>query len=54
LADAETASLTLPYVRRLVAQEGGSFELLAGDDAVILSAVCRFRVRTGPDDTEPG
>ncbi len=53
-ADAETASPTLPFVRRLVAQEGGSFELLAGDDAVTLSAVCRFRVRNRPDDTEPG
>ncbi len=42
-AQAEAASLTLPFLRRLVAQEGGSFELRAGEDAVTLSAVCRFR-----------
>ncbi len=44
-ARAEAASLTLPFLRRLVAQEGGSFELRAGEGAVALSAVCRFRAR---------
>ena len=53
-ARAEAASLTLPFIRRLVAQEGGSFELLASDDTVTLNAVCRFRVRNGSNYTEPG
>jgi len=46
-ARAEAASLTLPFLRRLVAQEGG---LRAGEGAVTLSAVCRFRARE-PDPT---
>lgn len=49
-ARAEAASLTLPFIRRLVAQEGGSFELCAGADTVTLSAICRFRVLE-PDPT---
>ncbi len=49
-AQAEAASLTLPFLRRLVAQEGGSFELRAGDDAMTLSAVCQFRALE-PDPT---
>jgi signal transduction histidine kinase len=42
-AGIEAASLTLPFIRRLVAQEGGTFELREGGGAVSLSAVCRFR-----------
>jgi len=49
-ARAEAASLTLPFIRRLVAQEGGSFELCAGQDTVTLSAICRLRVLE-PDPT---
>jgi len=44
-AQAEAASPTLPFLRRLVAQEGGSFELRAADGLVKLSAVCRFPAR---------
>jgi len=44
-AQAEAASLTLPFLSRLVAQEGGSFELRAGDGKLRLSAVCRFPAR---------
>jgi signal transduction histidine kinase len=42
-AQAEIASLTLPFIRRLVAQENGSFELSPGEDPASLKAVCRFR-----------
>jgi signal transduction histidine kinase len=53
-ARAEAASLTLPFIRRLVAQEGGSFELHTGEGAATLSAVCRFRAPDRPDESEPG
>jgi signal transduction histidine kinase len=42
-AQAEIASLTLPFIRRLVAQENGIFELSPGEDPASLKAVCRFR-----------
>lgn len=52
-ARAEAASLTLPFLRRLVAREGGSFEMRAVAGAkgreTRLSAVCRFRPLAGPE-----
>ncbi len=42
-ARAEAASLTLPFIRRLVAQEGGSFDLRVGEDGVSFGAVCQLR-----------
>jgi signal transduction histidine kinase len=53
-AQAEAASLTLSFNRRLVAQESGSFELRAGTDGVTLSAVCRLRALDRPGEAEPG
>jgi signal transduction histidine kinase len=53
-ARAEAASPAVPFIRRLAAQAGGSFELRAGGGAVTLSAVCRFPLVDGPDGTEPG
>jgi signal transduction histidine kinase len=53
------ASLMLPFLRRLVAQEGGTFDLhsVAGpeDGTTVLSAVCRLHkcaVRAQPDRPE--
>ena len=51
-AGAEATSLTLPFLRRLVAQEGGSFELRADEDAGTLSAVCRLRAREPEPEPE--
>jgi signal transduction histidine kinase len=53
-AQAEAASPAVPFIRRLAAQDGGSFELRAGEGAVTLSAICRFGVVDGADDAEPG
>jgi hypothetical protein len=54
---AEAASLTLPFLRRLVARESGSFELRsvagAGAGETKLSAVCHFRRLTAPGLADP-
>jgi signal transduction histidine kinase len=42
LDDAESAGPTLPFIRRLIAQEGGAFEIGPGKDAATRRAVCRF------------
>jgi len=60
LGEAEAASLILPVIRRLLAREGGSFELTGGPGSGELSAICRFDtaappVRNAPvADTEAG
>ena len=51
LARAEANSLTLPVIRRMMAREGGGFDLRAGtgaDAGASLSAICRFRARVAP------
>jgi len=45
-ATAESASMTLPFLRRLVAREGGVFELKAEADGLRFGSVCRFRPAT--------
>jgi signal transduction histidine kinase len=57
-ARAEAASLTLPFLRRLVAHEGGSFELRSvaagsGGGAAMLSAVCHLRRLAPPETADP-
>jgi hypothetical protein len=53
VARAETESLTLPVIRRMMAREGGCFTLTAGPDPGTLCAVCRFRPRAAAGGAQP-
>ena len=56
-AQAEAASLTLPFLRRLVAREGGAIELRlvpgAASGEIPLSAVCHLPRHASLDDSDP-
>jgi signal transduction histidine kinase len=56
-AQAEAASLTLPFLRRLVAREGGTIELRlvpgAASGEIRLSAICHLPGHTSLDDPNP-
>ncbi len=47
------ASLSLPFIRRLVTREGGSFELCEDASAKTFSAICRLPALGDPSPAEP-
>jgi signal transduction histidine kinase len=49
-ANAEATNLSLPFIRRLVAREGGSFELREDQGRKTFSAVCRLPALGGMSD----
>ena len=49
-ASAGTTSLSLPFIRRLVTREGGSFELREDEGSKTFSAVCRLPALGGMSD----